>query len=226
MEGQQLSETTFAVVDIETTGIDRKRDAIVEVACVLVRGGVEVGCFSTLVDPRRPIPARTAAIHHITDADVRGAPTIGTVAPLLASLCADAVVVAHNAGFDLGFLPLLAPRPRLCTLRLARHVCPELHGHANQFLRYALDVRIAGEAAAHRALGDARVTAAILRVLLRRFREQTGRETTAALIELAASPIRRAGPWATVLSMPTAAETVREMPAHSANSRPAIRRAG
>lgn len=183
-------DATFAVVDVETTGFDRRRDRIVEVACVVVGRGIEVRSFSSLVNPGMPIPARATEVHHITDAHVVAAPTIDDVGPILERMCANAIVVAHNAAFDRGFLPMLADRQGLCTLRLARHVFPELRSHANQALRYALDVALPSDPGdAHRAFSDARVTAAILEVLLDRYLRMGYPADTDALLAFAKSQI-------------------------------------
>jgi exodeoxyribonuclease X len=189
MERRSIGETSFAVIDIETTGIDAGADAIVEIACVVVRGGVETRSFGSLVDPGRRIPPRASAIHHLTDADVRGQLPLSAVEPVLAAMCGDAVLVAHNAAFDLGFLPTLAGAPSLCTLRLARHLFPELDGHANQLLRYAFATRTRDVGPSHRAMADARVTASVLDVLLRRYVEITGTDDVDALVRFAASPV-------------------------------------
>ena len=184
-----VRELTYAVVDVETTGIAPGHDAVVEVACVVVRAGREVRSFSSLVDPGRPIPPRAAAVHHLTDEHVRGEPSLAEIAPIVEQLCANAVVVAHNAEFDLGFLRMLAARPSLCTLRLARHCFPELTSHANQVLRYALEVAPSAEGPAHRALADARVTASLLNVLLRRYCERGEQNDLRSLLEFAQRPI-------------------------------------
>jgi len=189
MRDSSLAETSFAVVDVETTGINPAVDRVVEVAVVVVRGGRETRGFHSLIDPGRPIPYRASAIHHLTDRDVAGQPSIEDVAPIIEALCAGAVVTGHNLSFDLRFLTMLHFRPSLCTLRLARHCFPELDGHANQLLRYALDgvSHISGNA--HRALDDARVTASVLQVLLRRYRELGGEDSAEALLSHAASRI-------------------------------------
>ncbi|BDE06825.1 hypothetical protein WPS_21010 [Vulcanimicrobium alpinum] len=95
-----VREATYAVVDVETTGFDRMSDRVVEVACVLIRGGREVDAFSTLVDPGRPIPERATAVHGITDAHVRSKPYLEVLSPELQRICEGAIVVAHNAAFD------------------------------------------------------------------------------------------------------------------------------
>jgi len=167
----RLRETTFAVVDVETTGVNPAVDRVVEVACALIRAGKEVAAFSSLIDPGCEIPAVASAVHHITNARVRGAPSIHDVAPKLSAMCADAVVVAHNARFDLGFLPFLGHRPTLCSMRLAMRVLPDAPNYKNQVLRYYLDVdaMLVGEPVAHRARGDVQVTSRILTICLERY---------------------------------------------------------
>jgi exodeoxyribonuclease X len=188
--GMHPLDATYAVVDVETTGFDRSRDRVVEVACVIVRQGIEVHAFSSLINPGLPIPTRATEVHHITDAHVAAAPTIEEVGPILERLCAGAIVVAHNAAFDRGFLPMLADRPGLCTLRLGRHVFPELRSHANQALRFALDVALPSDPGeAHRACSDARVTAAVLDVLLKRYLVMGYTADTDALLAFAKSKI-------------------------------------
>jgi DNA polymerase III subunit epsilon len=131
-----LRETTFVVVDLETTGGRTKGsdgtppDAITEIGAVKVRGGVVLGEFATLVDPQRAIPPQIVQLTGITTAMVCDAPTIDAVLPMFLEFAGSAVLVAHNAGFDIGFLRAAAqhsdiawPRPRvLCTVRLARRV--------------------------------------------------------------------------------------------------------
>ena len=111
-----LRDATFAVVDVETTGVDPAVDRVVEVACVLMRIDRELDTFSTLIDPGRPIPAIASAIHHITDRHVRGAPSLAEVQPQIDARCAGSIVVAHNARFDLGSCPFspIAPCSARC----------------------------------------------------------------------------------------------------------------
>jgi DNA polymerase-3 subunit epsilon len=125
-----------------------------------------VRTWSSLVNPGRAIPDYATRVHGITDADVRNAPPFERVQRELLELCLGGTVVAHNASFDLSFLPLLAPLPSLCTLRLARRRFPDAPNHRNQTLREFLHVdellREYGPLPAHRALADALVTAGIL----------------------------------------------------------------
>ncbi|HEY4439966.1 MAG TPA: 3'-5' exonuclease [Candidatus Elarobacter sp.] len=185
-----VRDATYAIVDVETTGFSREHDGVVEVACVLVRRGIRFRAFSTLVNPGRPIPPRATEVHGIADADVADAPPLAEVAPTLRRLCMGAIVVAHNAGFDRGFLPMLAGRPGLCTLRLARHLLPELRSHANQALRETLGIALPAGAEAHRAFSDVSVTASILEILLNRYLTAGHPPDTEALLALAASRVR------------------------------------
>jgi DNA polymerase III subunit epsilon len=130
----------YAIIDLETTGFSPISDRVVEAACVLVQDGAIVRTWSSLVNPERPIPDYASRVHGITDADVAGAPPFERVQRVLYSLCEGATVVAHNASFDLGFLPLLAPLPSLCTLQLARRRFPNAPNHKNQTLRAYLHV--------------------------------------------------------------------------------------
>jgi DNA polymerase III epsilon subunit family exonuclease len=180
-----IANGTFAVLDVETTGLDPTAHTVVEVACLVIRGnGEELESFSTLVNPGRPIPAEVAAIHGITDADVAEAPRFAEIAPKLRGLCENAVVVAHNARFDLSFLPLLADRPSLCTMRLAQLLIPQAPNYKNQGLREYLelsDPRLEN-AKAHRALADVIVTSLILKECFKRYLASGGADDTTALI--------------------------------------------
>lgn len=163
----------YCVIDVETTGFNPRRDRIVEIACALVEGGRIVGRWSTLVNPGLAIPAVATEVHGITDEMVAGAPRIGRALRRVRRWCRGRMVAAHCAHFDLSFVgPSVATRG-LCTMRLARALFPEAPNHKNQTLRSFLGVdRVAGEQlTAHRALGDAIVSAHILLACRRRFCE-------------------------------------------------------
>jgi DNA polymerase-3 subunit epsilon len=162
----------YAVIDVETTGLRVARDRIVEVACALIDGERIVGRWATLVDPGIAIPAYATAVHGITDEMVSGAPRLGRALELLRRRCKGRVVAAHCARFDLSFVGPSVRRKGLCTMLLARALFPEAPNHKNQTLRRFLDIdRSADEEfEAHRALGDALVSAHILIACRRRFR--------------------------------------------------------
>ncbi|OBI82451.1 hypothetical protein A9X00_07630 [Mycobacterium sp. 1245805.9] len=179
-----LRETTFVVVDLETTGGRTKSadgtpcDAITEIGAVKVRGGVVLGEFATLVDPQRSIPPQIVQLTGITTAMVCDAPTIDAVLPMFLEFARGAVLVAHNAGFDVGFLRAAArqcdiawPRPPvLCTVRLARRV---LSREEAPSVRLAALARLfAAAQPTHRALDDARATVEVLHALIERVGNQ------------------------------------------------------
>lgn len=160
-EDRALSQAEFIAFDLETTGLYAGSCQIVEVAAVRFRGdGAELGRLTRLVDPQRPIPWVAERVHGITDEMVRGQPTIDQVLPeFLEFLGADdALLLAHNASFDLGFLSadlarvgLAAPRHAvLDTLTAARRRLPRLMNHRLATVAAFLQV----EGGKHRALAD------------------------------------------------------------------------
>ena len=170
-----LQHATFVVVDLETTGGSAQRDAITEIGAVKVRGGEQLGEFGTLVDPGQEIPPAVVSITGITEAMVRGAPRIDSVLPAFLEFCAGAVLVAHNAPFDIGFLKaecarlgLDWPKPQVvCTAKLARRVLTrdETPNHKLGTLARVLHARTTP---VHRALDDAQATVDVLHALLER----------------------------------------------------------
>jgi exodeoxyribonuclease X len=182
-----------AVVDVETTGIDPSADAIVEVAASLYSpvDGL-LSSFSSLVNPGRPIPASASGVHHIRTSDVADAPTRTQALEALLHFVQPArCFVAHNAEFDRSFLPELADRRWICTMRLARHLWPEADDHKNQTLRYWLPIDetpLLG-VEMHRAEADTRVTGQIFLRVVNDYRERFGSVTLGALQRLCWSPI-------------------------------------
>src|SRR5947207_14188636 len=128
--GVPLSETTFCVVDVETTGGSALDGAITEVGAVKLRGGECLGTLQTLVNPGTAIPPEITVLTGITEAMVLPAPRIDEVLPALLEFVGDAVIVGHNIRFDLSFLDaalVRGRRPRLAnrhvdTLALARRL--------------------------------------------------------------------------------------------------------
>ncbi|MQA09432.1 MAG: DEDD exonuclease domain-containing protein [Pseudonocardiaceae bacterium] len=172
--GTPLRNTTFVVFDLETTGGSAEGDAITEIGAVKVRGGEQLGEFGTLVDPQRGIPPEVVRLTGITQAMVHGAPTIDVVLPSFLEFAGDAVLVAHNAGFDTGFLRAACqrhgyPRPRssvLCTVRLARRILSRQDTPSCRLS--ALATLFGARTPTHRALDDARATVDVLHALLER----------------------------------------------------------
>ncbi|MCV7078203.1 DEDD exonuclease domain-containing protein [Mycobacterium szulgai] len=184
-EEMPLRETTFVVVDLETTGgrttgsEATPPDAITEIGAVKVRGGAVLGEFATLVDPQRSIPPQIVQLTGITTAMVCDAPTIEAVLPMFFEFAGDAVLVAHNAGFDIGFLRAAAqrcdiawPRPKvLCTVRLARRVLSREEAPSVRLASLARLFAVTTQPT-HRALDDARATVDVLHALIERVGNQ------------------------------------------------------
>lgn len=169
----------YCVIDVETTGFSPYRDRIVEIACALVDDGRIVGRWATLVNPGIPIPAHATAVHGIDDAMVADAPDAAWAMRRARRLCKGRLAVAHYARFDLSFVAAGVVQTALCTLRLARSLYPEAPNHKNQTLRHFLNIdRTAGESfEAHRALGDALVSAHVLVACRRRFAQRRPRDS-------------------------------------------------
>ena len=102
--GDQSLDDTYIVFDIETTGFSSIRDSIIEIGAVKVQDGRIVDRFSTFVNPKRPIPFEITNLTSITDEMVMDSPGIETILPQFLEFVGDGVLVAHNAGFDVGFI--------------------------------------------------------------------------------------------------------------------------
>lgn len=181
---------TLRIIDIETTGTNPNDDAVVEIAsCDAARDSKPTNPMSRLVNPGRPIPAESSAVHHLTDVDVRNAPVFSHV---IDEFAGSGVYVAHNADFESSFLSDALQRPKwLCTYKCALRLWPDLPTHSNQGLRYIFGYRrpwdmSEAELTPHRALPDCFVTACVLREVLREANEQG--TTFAELLEWSQQP--------------------------------------
>ena len=114
--GLPLSEVTFCVVDLETTGGSPQQNGITEVGAVKVRRGELLGSFETLVNPGEPVPAFIRLLTGISDAAVADAPPIEEVLPSFIEFARGTVLVAHNARFDVSFLNAALARNSYPTL--------------------------------------------------------------------------------------------------------------
>lgn len=192
-----LEQAAFVVVDLETTGLSPGRSGICEIGAVRLEALEASGRFSTLVDPRRPLPPVVGALTGLRDAQLRGAPRASVAVRDFLAFAGDAVLVAHNARFDVGFLDREVER--LTGRRLAATVIDTV-----PLARRLLAGRIARVGLAslahffgtsaqpcHRALPDAEATAEILLALIGLAQER-GARTVAELCELAAPRARRA----------------------------------
>jgi len=172
--GTPLHEVTFCVLDLETTGGNRSDDMITEIGVVKVRGGECLGTFHTLVNPGRAIPRQITVLTGLTDAVVRTAPRIETVLGTLRDFLGDAVFVAHNASFDLGFVRAAFERDGrgeyrpvvVDTVALARRMLRDEVPNC-KLSTLASRLRL-DHSPTHRALDDALATTDLLHLLLER----------------------------------------------------------
>jgi DNA polymerase III epsilon subunit family exonuclease len=191
-----LESATYVVVDLETTGLSPATSSICEIGAVRVRGLELEARFETLVNPRRPLPAAVAALTGIDPRELRGAPPVELAVRRFLEFAGDAVLVAHNARFDIGFLDRDVERltgrriaaPVVDTVWLARRVL------AGRVARVGLAslAHFFGTSTrpCHRALADAEATAEILLALIGLAQER-GTSTVAELVDLAAPRARR-----------------------------------
>jgi DNA polymerase-3 subunit epsilon len=172
--GTHLSDVTFCVLDLETTGGSPADCEITEIGALLFQGGEPAGTFQTLVNPGAPIPPFITILTGITQAMVIEAPPIDEALPAFLEFLGSAVIVGHNVRFDISFLNAAAERldyPRLTnpwadTLKLAQRLC------RNEVRNLKLDT-LAGHFRSptkptHRAFDDAAATAHVFWALLER----------------------------------------------------------
>ncbi len=162
---EQTLDDSFVVFDIETTGFSSVEDKIIEIGAVKVENGAIVDTFSTFVNPGVPIPFEITNLTSITDEMVMESPKIDVVLPEFLEFVGDSVLVAHNAGFDVGFieqnckvLGLNSKYTYLDTVALARVLLPTLAKYKLNIVAKALGISLENH---HRAVDDAGATAEI-----------------------------------------------------------------
>ncbi|THH36108.1 exonuclease [Aliishimia ponticola] len=164
-----LGDLAYVVFDTETTGLDTARDDVVQIAGVRMVGPriLQGEDFDQLVDPGRPIPQSSTQIHGITQEMVADAPRFDTVAGTFSTYAEDAVLVAHNAKFDMAFLNRIGgfDHPVLCTGQLSAALFDHTDDHTLDALAERFGIEIA-EDMRHTALGDALATAEIFKRML------------------------------------------------------------
>jgi DNA polymerase-3 subunit epsilon/ATP-dependent DNA helicase DinG len=152
---------TLVALDLETTGLDIERDAIIEIGAVRFRGSRVEAEWSSLVNPGRPLPPFIVQLTGITDDMLSTAPRFSGVLAELADFIGDAPVLGHNIGFDLGFLRrkgLFDQNPTLDTFDLASVLLPSAGRYRLASLAELLGIPVLER---HRALEDARTTRAV-----------------------------------------------------------------
>ena len=174
-KGQDIN-TTYCVLDLETTGFSFRTEKITEVGIMKVKNGEVIDEFSCFVNPEKPIPQRVIEVTNITDDMVRNAETIETVMPKIIEFVGDSVLVAHNADFDIGFLKynakvlgLTLDNTYLDTLRLAKELFPEYKKYKLGIIAENLGIKVE---VAHRALDDVDTTVKVLDVMFEMLKEK------------------------------------------------------
>ena len=161
-----LRALTYVIFDTETTGLLPDRDEVVQIGALRVVNCQQAGgeVLDTLVNPGRPIPARSTAVHGVTDAMVKDAPDMAQAGRRFHSFARDAVLVAHNAPFDMAFFHRHAPsigvafdNPVLDTVLLSAVLFGGTEGHTLDEIAQRLEIDLPEEVR-HTALGDAIAT--------------------------------------------------------------------
>ncbi len=162
-----LTEATYVVFDLETTGFSPTKDEIIEIGAVKIKGTEILDRFSTFVKPNKEIPLEIQDLTGIAPDMVRDAPSIQTILPKFLEFIAGSILTAHNAAFDAGFLRTNMEKwlgakltqPVLDTLGLARALYPTMKNHKLKTLTKEFKVKLENH---HRAVDDAEATAQLL----------------------------------------------------------------
>ena len=169
-KGQDI-DTTYCVLDLETTGLSAKTEKITEIGIMKIQNGEVVDKFCEFVNPEKPIPQRVQEVTNITDDMVKDAPTIDVLFPKVLEFIKGSVLVAHNAVFDIGFLKNVAKElgyefdyTYVDTLPLARKLYPELKKHKLGKIAEHLKIKVE---VAHRALDDVDTTVKVLKEMMK-----------------------------------------------------------
>ena len=183
---QKLSDT-YVVFDIETTGFSSSKNRIIEIGAVKIQDGVTIDRYSTFVNPDVPIPFEIEKLTGINDNMVLPYPRIREILPQFLEFCSDAVLVAHNASFDVSFIAYNASQLGLefnptvmDTVALARLLLPNLNRYKLDTVAKALNISLENH---HRAVDDAGCTALIFAAFVKMIRDR-GVETLDELNQL------------------------------------------
>ena len=172
----QNIDTTYCVLDLETTGFSATTEKITEIGIMKLREGEVIDEFSCFVNPEKHIPQRVSEVTNITDDMVKDAETIDKVFPKMLEFLGNSVIVAHNAGFDVGFLKQNARRlgykfdyTYLDTLSLAKDLFPDYKKYKLGKIADNLGIKVE---VAHRALDDVDTTVKVFKIMLKMLKER------------------------------------------------------
>ncbi|HJV15823.1 MAG TPA: PolC-type DNA polymerase III [Bacillales bacterium] len=167
-----LTEDTYVVFDVETTGLSAVYDTIIELAAVKIKDGEIIDRFESFANPHHRLSATTINLTGITDDMVQNAPEVAEVLERFSVWAKNDVLVAHNASFDMGFLNVgykkmgleKAKNPVIDTLELGRFLYPEMKNHRLNTLAKKFDIELTQH---HRAIYDAEATGYLLMKMLK-----------------------------------------------------------
>ena len=167
-----LEDSTYVVFDVETTGLSAIYDTIIELAAVKMKNGEIIDRFESFANPHHKLSSTTINLTGITDDLVENAPEVDEVLTKFRDWSEDAIFVAHNASFDMGFLNMgykklgfgKATNPVIDTLELARFLYPDMKNHRLNNLAKKFDVELVQH---HRAIYDAETTGHLLMKMLK-----------------------------------------------------------
>jgi len=174
---RHLENAEYIVFDVETTGLSAIYDTIIELAGVKIRNGEVVDTFESFANPHHPLSATTIELTGITDDMVQDAPEVEEMLHKFYEWSEDAIYVAHNATFDMGFLNTgfqkigigKSKNPVIDTLELARFLYPEFKNHRLNTLAKKFDIELTQH---HRAIYDAEATGYLFLKMLKDAKER------------------------------------------------------
>ena len=174
-KGQDI-DTTYCVLDLETTGFSFRTEKITEIGIMKIKNGEVLDEFSCFVNPEKPIPQRVVEVTNITDDMVKDAETIDKIFPKMMEFIGDSILVAHNADFDIGFLKYNAKElgytldnTYIDTLRLAKELFPDYKKYKLGIIAENLGIKVE---VAHRALDDVDTTVKVFNVMIDMLKEK------------------------------------------------------
>ena len=174
-KGQDI-DTTYCVLDLETTGLSFRTEKITEIGIMKIKNKGVIDTFSCFVNPEKPIPPEVVKVTNITDEMVKEAQTIDVILPSVLEFVGDSVLVAHNADFDIGFLKynaqelgLKLENTYIDTLRLAKSLFPDYKKYKLGKIAENLGIKVE---VAHRALDDVDTTVKVFHVMLDKLQEK------------------------------------------------------
>lgn len=192
MQNQNILETplqkaSFCIVDVETTGLSPNKNRIIEIAIIRIENLKIVDKIDYLINPQTYVPAFITSLTGIENDDVIGAPLFSEIADEIITFIDNSVLTAHNFPFDSSFINAefmrsgkeLVLEHSLCTLKLARNIYPDLKSKSLSSVSDFLKLKNKN---AHRALGDAEITAKILLKMIKELQKKDAIKTVGELL--------------------------------------------